>query len=211
MKTIPEELLPLIEWWEKDGKKTLLFVVLAGLCVAGYYGVKAWREGRRQAAGDAVLTAFTVEELEAASAEYAKEAAGPALRMRLAKKYFDDGNYALALDAYEALAKEAPDGFADVPAIGRAVCLEALGKYDEALKAYEAFAADRKDSLLALTARLGAARALTALDRRDEALKALAALKAAAEADKDATALARIEAESELVRRWEKRMPDGEK
>ena len=42
--TIPEELLPVVEWWEKDGKKTLAVLALAGIAAGGYFGWKAWRE-----------------------------------------------------------------------------------------------------------------------------------------------------------------------
>ena len=35
LKKYPE-LLPLVEWWEKDGLKTVSTVAVAALCVAGW-------------------------------------------------------------------------------------------------------------------------------------------------------------------------------
>ena len=50
---MPDELLPVIEWWEKDGKKHLAIggcILLAGL--AGW-GFNAWRQSRTEAAAAA--------------------------------------------------------------------------------------------------------------------------------------------------------------
>ena len=68
--TIPEELLPVVEWWEKDGKKTLAVLALAGIAAGGYFGWKAWREHRCDAAGEALLSAYTTDELEEAVKSY---------------------------------------------------------------------------------------------------------------------------------------------
>ncbi len=203
MKNIPEELLPLIEWWEQNGKQTVALALVAAVAVAGYYGVKNWREGRRAAAADVLMEAYTAEELEDGVAKFDGTAAGPALRMRLAKKYFDEERYQEALDVYTALDGSAPAGFEDVPAVGAAQCLEALGKYDDAVKAYEAFVAAKPTSFLALTARLGAARAVAAGGDRAAALTRLEALKT--ELKDDASAVARVEAAIDVVKRWEKR------
>jgi len=200
---IPEELLPVLEWWEKDGKQTVAILLVAGLAVAGYYGVKGWRDGRRIAAADSLMTAYTAEELEDAVAGYGSTQSGASLRMRLAKKYFDAERYQEAFDVYAALEGSAPDGFEDVPAVGKAQCLEALGKFDEAVRAYDAFAEAKPKSFLALTAQLGAARSVAASGDKAKALERLEALKKSLEGD-DA-AVSRVEATLSLVKRWEKR------
>lgn len=203
MKEIPEELLPVVEWWEKSGKQTLAVVAVVGIAVAGYYGWKNWREERRVKAADALVTAYGTEDLEAAVSDYGDSASGPSLKLRLAKNYFDNEKYQDALDVYESLKGKAPDGFEDVPEVGAAECLAALEKYDEAVAAYDGFLAAKPKSFLALTARIGAAYALAGKGEKAKAVERLEAAKADFASDEAGTA--RIEAALELVNRWEKR------
>lgn len=205
MKEIPEELLPVIEWWEKDGKQTLVWLVIAAVAVGGFYGYKNWRAARETASADAVMTAYTAEDLEDAVAKYGSLKAGPALRQRLAKKYFDDGRYQEALDLYTALDAAPADGFGDVPALGVAHCLEALGRYAEAGAKFDEFVVAKPESCFALTAKLGFARCLCQDGRKDDAVKALEALKDGLKDDE--RSLARVEAALDAVKRWVKRDP----
>lgn len=202
--TIPEELLPVIEWWEKDGRQTVAVLAVAAAVAAGYYGFKGWRESRAAAASESLLVATQTEELEEALAGYSGTASGPALRMRLAKKYYDSERYEEALAEYEKLDGAAPDGFDDVPAVGRAQCLEALGRFEEALKAFDAFADAKPKSFLALSARIGAARCVAQLGEREKALERLASVKDGLAAD-DSSGRELVDSASALVRRWEKR------
>ena len=203
LKTNPE-LFPLIEWWEKDGKQTVIWLLVAVLAVGGWYWWKGHRASSRAAASDAVMNAFTTEELEDAVAKFSGSDAIGALRIRLAKKYFDDGRYQEALDQYDTLVGIAPDGFQDIAHVGRAQCLEALGKYDEAQKAFDAFAEAGTNSYLKLTAQLGAARTFVEAGDRKTALARIAAIKAANAGDELATA--RIEATEDFVKRYEKKV-----
>ena len=200
---IPEELVPVVEWWEKDGKQTVAILAVAGIAVAGWYGWKGWSESREARASEALLTAAQAEDLESAVANYGGTKAGPALRMRLAKRYFDSERYEEALAEYEKLDGSAPEGFDDVPSVGRAECLEALGRTEEALKSYDAFAEAKPKSFLALTAKIGAARCVAQLGDKTKALERLAAAKA--ELAGDDTSKALVESAEALVKRWEKR------
>ena len=202
MKEIPEELLPVIEWWEKNGKQAIVTVVVAAVVAAGYYGFKYHQDSQRKAASAALVTSRTVAQLEAAASDHGDSKAGPAIKMRLAKEYFDAGQYEAALNLYKELSGKAPEGFAEVPAVGIAQCLEATEKFDEAAKAFEACAQDEK-SLFYLTAKLGAARCQAAAGDKAKAIASLEALKAAQE--DDSLAKARIESTLDLVKRWEKR------
>ena len=134
---------------------------------------------------------------------YGGTKSGPALRMRLAKAYFDAERYEEALAEYERMDGSAPEGFEDVPSVGRAECLEALGRLEEAVKSYDAFAEAKPKSFLALTARLGAARCVAQLGDKAKALERLAAVKETVGDDESAKTL--VESAEALVKRWEKR------
>lgn len=186
----------------KEIKGLLPWVIVAAIAVGGYYGVKNHIAAKKVAASEAVVNAYTAEELEEAVSKFGSTASGGALKLRLAKKYFDTGRYQEALDQYEALMKDAPDGFADVPVVGRAQTLEALGKFAEAQKAFEDFVAANPNNYLTLTAQLGAARTLAEGGDAKSALDRLAALKASAA---DELAKARIETTEDCIRRMAKK------
>ncbi len=198
LKTNPE-LLPLVEWWEKDGKQVVVTLVAI---VAVFGGWKYWQHHQAQvraAASDALVSALTTDELEEAVSKYGDKAAGGALKLRLAKSYFDAARYEEALAQYEALDGRAPDGFADIPVVGKAQCLEALGRYEEAGNAFDAFAGANPKSPLALTAQLGAVRSICRAGDKTKALARLGALKAANKGDE--LSKMRIEAVESLVKR----------
>ena len=132
---------PLADDFVKEIRATVPWLLAAAIVMAGYYGVKNYMAARRAAASEALVSAYTAEELEEAVSKFGGSDAAGALKLRLAKKYFDAGRYQEAMDVYDAISGEkAPDGFADVPAVGKAQCLEALGSYADAVQAYDAFA-----------------------------------------------------------------------
>jgi len=180
-------------------KGTLPWLLAAAIAVGGWYGWKNYTASRVAAASEAVSNSYTVEELEAVAAKFDGSDARGAINLRLAKKYFELDRFQDALDIYEKLAKNPPDGFADVPAVGRAQCLEALGKFAEAQKAYEDFAANNPKSFLVLTAQLGAARSLAQAGDKAKALEQLAALKETVK--DDALAKLRVEATEDCIKR----------
>ena len=199
LRTNPE-LLPLVEWWEKDGKSTVIWLLVAAIAVGGWYGWKNHQTAVRNAASAALVNAYTTEEIEEAVTKFSTTASAGALKLRLAKSYYDAGRYEEALAQYEALEGQAPDGFADVPAVGKAQCLEALKKFAEAAAAFDAFAEANPKGYLTLTAQLGAVRAYCQAGDKTKALARVDALKAANK--DDALATARIEATEELVKRF---------
>ena len=202
LRTNPE-LLPLVEWWEKDGKSTVIWLLVAAIAVGGWYGWKNHKAAVKAAASDALVNAYTTEEIEDAAAKFAGSATEGALKLRLAKSYFDAGRYEEALAQYEALVGNAPDGFADIPVVGKAQCLEALGKFDEAAAAFDAFAEASPKNYLTLTAQLGAARSFAQAGDKKKALARIEALKAANKDDE--LSKARIEATETAIKRFEKK------
>lgn len=204
LKTNPE-LLPLVEWWEKDGKQTVIWVAVAAIAVAGWYGWKNHRAARIEAASGALVSAYTTEELEDAVSKFSGMAAQGPLQIRLAKNYYDAGRFEEAMTVYDELSAKPVDGFEDIPAVGKAQCLEALGRFDEALAAFDAFAEANPGSYLALTAKLGAARCIAQAGDKAKALARIDEIKAAAKDDEIATA--RIDAVEAAIKRFEKKAP----
>lgn len=191
---------PLAEDFVKEIRATIPWLLAAAVVVAGYYGVKNYMASRRAAASEALVNAYTAEELEEAVTKFGGSDAGGALKLRLAKKYYDAGRYQEALDLYTALSGDkAPDGFADIPEVGKAQCQEALGSYAEALAAYEAFAEANPSSYLALTAKLGSARVLALSGDREKALQRLAEIKESVKGD--AVSEARVDATEDCIKR----------
>lgn len=197
------ELIPIIEWWEKDGKQLVLWLVIAAIAVGGYYAWKNHRAQRLAASSDALVSAYTTEEMEEAVSKYASTGAAGALKIKLAKNYFDAGRFEEALSQYESFKDGEPEGFADIPKVGKAQCLEALGRFAEAKAAFEAFAAANPSNYLALTAQLGAVRTTAEAGDKAKALEALAALKESVKDDE--ISKARVEATETLVKRFEKK------
>lgn len=195
---------PLADDFVREVKATVPWLLAAAVAVACFYGVKNYRAARKAAASEAFVSAYTTEELEEAVSKFGGSDAGGALKLRLAKKYFDGARYQEAMDIYASVSGEnAPDGFADIPEIGKAQCLEAMGGYADALAAYEAFAETNPDSYLALSARLGSARVLAQLGEKDKALARLAEIKASVKGD--SVAEARVDAVEDCVKRYEAR------
>jgi tetratricopeptide (TPR) repeat protein len=199
---IPDELLPVVEWWEKDGKQTVSIVAAVGIAVLAWYGFKNWRESRRIAAGDAVVLSEDVSALEEAVSSYGSSDAGAALKLRLAKSYYDASNYQGALDLYTELIGKAPAAFAEIPLLGKAESLEALERFADAVEAYDSFVSQYPESAFLLGAKIGAVRSLAQDGKKDEAQKRLAEIKESVKGDE--AAVTRVEDAEDLVRRWRK-------
>ena len=201
IKAAPE-LLPVWDWWVKEGKSTLLMLVVAAVVVLGFYGGRSFLRARNAAANQALVSAFTVEELETAVSNYGSTKAGPALRMRLAKAYYDAERYQDALDVYDKLVAKASSNpaFGDIAVVGRAHALEGLSKYKEAQTAFAEFAASSTNSYMILDAKLGAARCKALLGDKEGAAKDFDALKAAAKDDMEKE---RVERMADAVKRYD--------
>ena len=203
VKAAPE-LLPVWDWWVKEGKSTLAMLLVVAIAVMGFYTWKNYQKRNAAAANQVLMNAISTEDLESAVSDYGSTKVGPALRLRLAKSYYDEAidnsaKYEEALKIYDELIKSSDNAaFADVAVVGRAYSLEGLEKYAEAQKAFEDFSQASTNSYLLLTAQLGAARCKMLGGKKDEALKDLEALKAAA---KDEMAKARIDSQIDVVKR----------
>ena len=170
------ELLPVWDWWVKEGRSTVTILLVAGVCVAGYYAWKNWQVGRTAAANSALVNSFTTDELEESVAKFGGTATGPALKLRLAKSYLDGERWEEAEKVYAdyVAAAKADDPFVSLAQLGRAYALEGSGKVAEASKEFEALAANTNLPVSA-TAALGVARCMALNGDKDGAIKRLEA------------------------------------
>lgn len=168
---LPPEILPLYDWWKQNGASllTTLTVVVIALAGSAYY--LRLRSSRLAAASAALGDEPSVANLETAAGRYGGTRVGPLVRIRLAKSYFDAGQYAEALGEYDkVIARDGKHSLAAaIAAVGRAHALEALQRTDEALAAYVAFAKADPAHFLAPQAILGQARCLAIAGRKAEA------------------------------------------
>jgi len=204
-KGFPPELIPLYDWWKKEGRSWLVTLAVAAAVVGAYYGVRSWMSARKAAASSALSSANTADELETAVAQYGSSKAGGSMKLRLAKAYYDDGRYQDAYDLYSKLAGSEPEGFKDHVTIGLAFSLEGLKKYDEARGAFAKYADDKANTngIFRLIAQLGAARCKAQAGDKEGAVKDLEALKA--DYKKDSMEEARIDDMIDVCKRWEPR------
>ena len=178
-ENLPEEMLPLYDWWKANGRQFLITLTVAVVLIGGGIALKQVRAAKITGANQELLKASSLEELETAVAKYGSTKAGNAARLRLAKAYYDASKYEEALGAYDTcLSKGAPQGFAEIAELGRAHALEGVGRLDEAQAAYQAFGKKHTDHFLQPHATLGSARILTMQGKKEDAKKLLENLKA---------------------------------
>lgn len=178
-ENLPEELLPLYDWWKTNGLQFVATLVAAAVLGGSVFAFKQYRAAKIAGANQELMKASSLEDLEAVVAKYGTTKAGNAARLRLAKAYYDAAKYEDALAAYDTcLGKGAPAGFGQIAELGRAQALEALGRTEEAMTAFQAFSKAHEDHFLQPYAVMGEARILALQGKKDEAKKRLENLKA---------------------------------
>ena len=147
VKAAPE-LLPLWDWWVKNGKSTITTLIVAAVVLLGFYGVRGYLSGRNAKASRALSVPNAPEELASAVAEYGSSSMGVGLKLRLAKNHYDNDQFQDALDVYESVIKDAgkDDPFLDIAVLGKAFSLEGLKKYQEAQEAFSSYASNESKS-----------------------------------------------------------------
>lgn len=181
---LPLEFIPLYDWWKKNGSQFMVQAGIVVLVVGSVLGGKQYYQSRVAAANKELLKASTTEELETLVQSYSKWKIGNTARLRLAKSYYDASKYEEALATYNTcISKGAPFGFAEVAVLGRAICLEALDRQEEALDAYSAFMKEYPEHFLLMQAKMGQARVLALQGKKDQAKELLETLKAEKNSD----------------------------
>ena len=84
-KGFPPELIPLYDWWKKEGRSTLAIIAVAIAVAGAVFGYRAWQQSRRAAVARCFAEARVLSDFESAVAEYGATETGPVLKLRLAK------------------------------------------------------------------------------------------------------------------------------
>lgn len=159
-ENLPEELIPVYEWFCEHGKDFLLQVAIVVVVIIAAFTFKNYRASRADAASAAFLSANDVAGLEEVNGKFGGSKYGPLIRLRLARAYYDDEKFDLASEAFKAFLKEnKKHALVNEARLGLATSLEAEGKFDEALTAYEAVSGDAGNPMW-VQAQFGKARAI---------------------------------------------------
>ncbi len=167
---IDEDMQRLKNFNETHGKTitTLLLIVLVAIIGFRFYtGQKAKKSA---AASAALANVRSIQDLEAIVEKYKSLPSAPVIKLQLAKSYFDENNYDMAITTYNELKDAKSGGLVGIAALlGIANCLEARGQLEDALKQYDSFISDNTDSFLVPQAIMGKARTLDLLGKTTEA------------------------------------------
>ena len=167
---LPPELVPVYECYQKKGREVLLGAAILLLAFIAFLAYRNYSQRQNARASAGLNSATSVEDLENLNAQYGKTKVGSMIRLRLAKAYYDAGNYADAAQAFQDYARHNAKGeFAPVARLGYATSLEAQRDFDAALAAYEGVT-DDATSPAAVQALLGKARCLAAKGDKPAAL-----------------------------------------
>jgi tetratricopeptide (TPR) repeat protein len=159
----------------KASVKTHGLRVAVGVAVALVivFGVRMYYARRAGAAADAsamLMSARSVQDLEALVEQYGKSPSAPLAMLKLAKGYFDLDNYDQAFNRYVDFLERYPEhALGGIAELGKLHCLEARGQVAEALAGFELFLSDNPQHFLEAQAVFGRARCLEQLDRMDDA------------------------------------------
>lgn len=160
---LPEELLPVYDWYRTQGRQLVMAAAVLLLAALGTAAFLRHRDNQADLASAALMTTESVEGLENLKRQYGGTRVGPLVGLRLAEAYFNAGNFKGARTEYEVVLKRnARHPMADTARVGLAATLEAEQSFEEAGAAFEAFARENPDHYLYPVAVLGQARCLAA-------------------------------------------------
>ena len=86
---LPEELLPVYDWYMGKGKDQLLVAAIALVIAVVAFSIVKYRDGQNAEASFALTGAEGVESLEGLNTKYGRTAVAPVIALRLARAYFD--------------------------------------------------------------------------------------------------------------------------
>ena len=151
--------------------KFIVFAIAVVLLAAAAGGLHRRRMVAKADEAIQLLTeSRTTKDLETLVAEHGGSPLVPIALIRMAKLYYDSGNYNVALSKYDEFVENYPDHAMTTAAVlGKIQCMEARGQVQDAMRDYVAFAKERPEHYLTPQAVLGHARCLEQLGSLEEA------------------------------------------
>jgi len=177
---VPEDLVHAWLWCRANGAQWLVMIAVAVLLAVGVSVFLQYREGQAAKASAQLLAQPTVEALEKSAADFGGTPPGAAVKLKLAKAYYDAGRYADALAKYDDFMKENSSfPFVDVALVGRGYALFGLNRTDEAIAVFRSFREKNPGHYLTQQATFGEVACLAMQGKKDAAKALLQELRAA--------------------------------
>lgn len=155
---------------KEHGRYVLAGTAAALLVIVAVVLFRNQRLNKERRASSQLSAARSSQQLNELLRQHPSAAVAPAARLKLAKAYYDGGQYTLARVTYEQfLGKHGDDALASVAKLGKAHSLEAENQVEQAADAFRSFMASTPNHYLYPQAVLGHARCLEQLGRTDEA------------------------------------------
>ena len=144
-----QELEDLKELARIYGVRILVFTAVGALAAGGLVYYQNNRKNMIEEASARLGQARQVQDLEAVAAQYPETPSAPLAILQLAKAYFDNGDFDMALNKYTEFEQKFP-GHALSPAaiMGRLHCMEARLQLNEALAGFQDFIGKYPDHFL---------------------------------------------------------------
>jgi predicted negative regulator of RcsB-dependent stress response len=159
---IPEELAPVYEWLVENGRSLAYQLAVIVLVVVVAIAFTRSRAAKLENASAALLSTTDVVGLEELNGRFGGTKIGPLIRLRLARAYYDAGQFDSAKEAYAKFAKRnSKHQLTPQARLGLAASEEALREFQQAIADYRAVDAPA-GSPVAVMARMGEARATAA-------------------------------------------------
>ncbi len=163
-----------IQEFIQRNKASIIAVCILVIASAGVIAARQIQKDNKTAEADAALAAAqTPEALENISQTYADTEAGLFASLVIADRYYQQGAWVKAAQAFQRIVDHHTDSpLAPSARIGLAAILESTGKMDEAVKAYKSVARDYPSSFQAPQSQFSAARVLETQGKLQDARQA---------------------------------------
>lgn len=174
---IPEELVPVYEWFSENGRSLVYQLAIVILVAVVAFAFTRSRAAKLENASAALLSANDVTGLEDLNQHFGGTKLGPLIRLRLARAYYDEGQFDSAKETYGAFVKRnGSHPLAQEARLGYAASQEALKEFQEAIESYRGIDA-AEGSPIHLLAKMGEARSLAASGDKATATKIVESVK----------------------------------